>query len=73
LFTFDIISHNVAIVSSRIRKGHFDDLIKCCLELIWSCHWLDGVSHPHAVIPTPGKVNDTPGKKASKPVNVELQ
>lgn len=35
LFTFDIILHNVAIiVSSRIRKGRFDDLIKCCLELI---------------------------------------
>lgn len=39
---------------------------------LWSYHGLDGVSHPRAVIPTPGKVNDTPGRKASKPVNVEL-
>lgn len=39
---------------------------------LWSYHGLDGVPHPRALIPTPGKVNDTPERKASKPVNVEL-
>ncbi len=35
-------------------------------------HGLDGVSHPRAVVPKPGKVNGTPGRKASKPAHIKL-